>query len=245
MYMTYGYGIALFTTLIAGLIIYKNYIKNWLSLKFLIPVFLTNLLGLFLSYARGGILGFILAFPFFFFKKNPKKFFVIFLIINSLFGLLVFSVPSLKETFLSKSRSTSNMQRIAFYKTAIKAFKEKPILGWGYKNYEPNVKKLKLKYDIEFPEYGADAHNIFLEILASMGLVGFVAFLFFLGSWIKDAYSSKEIIHKIGFPFIMALLISGQVQNTFGDGENLFLIMLIWILMECLPKAEKKDNANA
>jgi O-antigen ligase len=245
MYMTYGYGISLFTILASGLVIYRNQLRNWLSLKFLLPVVVVNFVGLVLSYARGGMLGFVLGLPFFFFKSNPKRFLSIFFVVNALFAILVFSTPSLKETFLSKSRNTSNIQRIAFYKTAIKAFQEKPVLGWGYKNYEPNVKKLKTKYNIAFPEYGADAHNIFLEVLASMGLVGMAAFLFFLGSWIKEAYMNDGIIHKIGFPFLMTLIISGQVQNTFGDGENLFLIMLIWILMECLPKPQRRTTTDA
>lgn len=245
MYMTYGYGISLFTILASGLIIYSKQIKSWFSLKFLLPVALINFLGLILSYARGGILGFVLGLPFFFFKRNPKRFVAIFLVVNSLFAIFVISTPSLKETFLSKSRSVSNMQRLGFYQTAIKAFQERPVTGWGYKNYEPNVKKLKVKYKIPYAYYGADAHNIFLEVLASMGLVGMAAFLFFLASWIREAYINEGIIHKIGFPFIMSLLISGQVQNTFGDGENLFLIMLIWILMETLPTNFKRNASHA
>lgn len=245
MYMTYGYGMALFTILASGLIIYRDQLRSWFSLKLLIPVVVINIIGLVLSYARGGMLGFVLGLPFYFFKRNPKRFVGIFILVNTLFAALVIFTPSLKETFLSKSRNVSNIQRIGFYQTAIKAFQEKPVLGWGYKNYEPNVKKLKVKYNIPFPQYGADAHNIFLEVLASMGFLGLAAFLFFLGSWIKEAYTNDGIIHKIGFPFMITLLVSGQVQNTFGDGENLFLIMLIWILMECLPKTERRTIKNA
>ncbi|MFT6069612.1 MAG: O-antigen ligase [Bacteriovoracaceae bacterium] len=245
MYMTYGYGMALFTILASGLLIYLKELKEWFSFKFLLPVVVVNFLGLVLSYARGGMLGFVLGLPFFFLKKNPKKFLSIFFAVNGLFVILVFSTPSLKETFLSKSRSVSNTQRIGFYRTALNAFQERPLLGWGYKNYEPNVKKLKVKYDIPFPNYGADAHNIFLEVLASMGFIGFSAFLFFLITWLREAYINDGIIHKVSFPFLMTLIISGQVQNTFGDGENLFLIMIVWTLMESLPISVKKVPSNA
>ncbi len=245
MYMTYGYGMAFFTILASGLIIYRDQLKGWFSLRFLLPVVIINFVGLILSYARGGMLGFILGLPFFFFKKYPKKFLTIFIGINALFAVLVISTPSLKETFLSKSRSVSNIQRIAFYHTSIKAFQEKPILGWGYKNYEPNVTRLKVKYNIPYPKFGADAHNIFLEVLASMGLLGISAFLFFLISWAREAYLNEGLIHKIGFPFLVTLVVSGQVQNTFGDGENLFFIMLIWILMEVLPKPTQKVQTDA
>ncbi|MBK26483.1 MAG: hypothetical protein CME70_20960 [Halobacteriovorax sp.] len=239
MYMTYGYGISLFMVLSMGSIIYIKRIKEFVSPLLLIPVWIINLAGLILSYARGGWLGFFFGIPFFALKKNPKKFCLsVLFILISLVGAIAIS-PTLQTKFLT-SREGSNNQRIAFYKTAIKAFQEKPIIGWGYKNYEPNVKALKKKYNIAYAHFGADAHNIFLEVMASTGIIGLFCFLYFLIVWGYEAYSGFTLVHLLSFPFIVSICISGMVQNIFGDGENLFFIMLVWSLLGAAPKERRQ-----
>jgi len=230
MYMTYGYGISLSCVLIAGLLFYKDKTKELISPVFLVVVLLINFIGLYLSYTRGGLIGFFAAIPFLFFKQN-KKYFSYILI--SGFILLVSSilfVPKVKQMFTE--RSGSNDQRIAFYETAYKAFKEKPVLGWGYRNFEPNVKPLKKKYNIAHPEFGGHAHNNLLEHLASTGVLGFIAILGFFISWLIETFKRKDILGQISFVFFISFFTSGLFQYSFGDGENLFLIMGIWMLTQ-------------
>lgn len=231
MYMSYGYGIAFFMIIISGLLLYSRKVFSPVALGF---SWLVNFAGMILSYARGGWLGFFLAAPFFFFKKSPKKFLVGSTLIILTVGSTIYFTPSLHHRFI-EARQDSNNQRLAFFETAYVAFKERPIFGWGYKNFEPNVKELKKKYKIAYPDYGADAHNILLEVLASTGIVGFICFMYFLLAWLIEAYKGSSIIHKISFPFVVSVGISGQVQNVFGDGENLFLIMLIWSILAAFP----------
>ena len=77
MYMTYSYGIALVLTILSGFILKRQLIQKILSIKILIPCFLINLIGFALSYARGAYIGYFGSIPFFFFKKDKKRFFTI------------------------------------------------------------------------------------------------------------------------------------------------------------------------
>lgn len=244
MYMTYGYGISLFMVLMTGSLVYLKDFKRFVPAYLFVPIWLINFIGLFTSYARGGILSFLISIPFYALKKLSKKIVLCFLAIFIVLGSIVALTPSLNDKMF-KWRGVSNMQRLAFYETSLKAFSERPILGWGYKNYEPNVKLLKKKYDIAYPEYGADAHNIFLEVLASTGIVGLFAFLYFFFAWLKEAFSHNSLLHNLSFPFVISLGVSGMVQNIFGDGENLFLIMLMWSILAAYPKEMNlKGGAN-
>ena len=240
MYMTYGYGISLFMVFMTGVALawrksekLQSLIPLWL-LSFTIAV---NGLGLVLSYARGAWLGYVLAVPFFFFKEHKKRFLAISAGLAVILGASVFAVPKVHEMFFN--RAGSNQERLSFFEAAFEGFKERPVFGWGYRNFEPNVKDIKARHNIAYPEFGSHAHNNYLEHLASTGLVGFIAVVFFSLAWILESYQ----IAPLFFPLALSFFISGQVQYTFGDGENLFLLMgllMIPYVRDCL-KLEAKQ----
>jgi len=87
--------------------------------------------------------------------------------------------------------------RIWSYKTAINAWKEKPIFGWGLENYKWGFLKHFIPdmvnnnpNDITFDR----VHNMPLEILATTGIVGFVAYTYF--SILFLLLSKKKLIEK-------------------------------------------------
>jgi O-antigen ligase len=228
MYMTYGYGISLFVILNIGLLYYREKVKEYLPAWLIVTSLVINSLGLYFSYARGGLLAIFVAIPFFFLKDNLKRFLLIFLSGGLLLGASIFFIPKMNSMFLK--RGGSNDQRISFYKTAFEAFKEKPVVGYGYRNFEPNVPRLKKKYNISFPSYGGHAHNNFLEHLASTGIIGAIFFLLFHIFWFLEIYKRNDVMAAITLPFIVNFTFSGLFQYTFGDGENLFLILGIYAL---------------
>ncbi|MCP4914356.1 MAG: O-antigen ligase family protein [Oligoflexia bacterium] len=235
MYMTYGYGISLFSVLVWSLILSKHYIVNkyalWTSA-------LLGLIGTIFSYARGGWIGLAAGIGAFLFKKNIKMAIIACVIGVATFGIAIKYNDKVNDMFLK--RSGSNQQRIAFYQAAWYAFKEKPVFGWGYRNFEPNVSKIKKQYSIPYESYGGHAHNNLLEHLASTGFIGFIVTLLFFGSWLFEMYRRFDLIGWIGFPFVSSFIISGQFQYTFGDGENLFLIMGFWMITQL--KLSGKSN---
>ena len=228
MYMTYGYGIALFMVLLTGAILYRDKFQHYISTKLLWFAWAVNLLGLYFSFTRGGWLSFLCALPFFFFKENKRRFLsaigIGFLLLTTIFSLS----SSARKMFLK--REGSNNQRVAFFQTALRAFQEKPILGWGYKNFEPNVLKIKKKYNIRSQKRSGHAHNNFLEHLASTGILGLTALVLWSLYWLLESFKRKDLISSLSFPFIICFFIGGLTQYTFGDSENLFLILNVWAL---------------
>lgn len=238
MYMTYGYGISLFMVLISGVAIAwkkSEFYKKMFPLWLLIPAFVINGLGLYLSYTRGAWLGYLMAMPFFFFKEHKKAFLAICGVIAIIGSVSVFTIPSVKKTFFD--RENSNDQRLAFFETAYRAFGEKPVFGWGYRNFEPNVPEIKVRHNIAFPEVGGHAHNNYLEHLATTGAFGFMALLFFSLAWILESY----LYWPLMFPVAISFFVSGQVQYTFGDGENLFFLLPL-ILVHFVVNQKKGVN---
>lgn len=223
MYMTYGYGVSLFMVLATGLLIYRDRFKGYFTPWLLYISFSVNLLGLFYSFARGGWLGFLLGVPFLFLKEHTKKFLIGVLGVALLGGGVFLGSQKVRDTFLN--RQGSNEQRIHFFQTAYAAFKEKPILGFGYRNFEANSKEIKKRHNIGSQHFAGHAHNNALEHLASTGLLGLIAFCVFALLWLKEAYEEPIL-----FAFVMSFLISGLFQYTFGDGENLFLIFSVFSL---------------
>ena len=222
MYMTYGYGISLFMILVSGMIVQYRKIKHLVPMWFLSLVWLINFAGLIFSFARGAWLGFILALPFLFFKKHKKGFLITGLCGVVLLGSAFLGSEKVRNVFTK--RQGSNEQRIAFYHTAYMAFKEKPVFGWGYRNFEANSKQIKIRHKLKHQHFGGHAHNNLLEHLASTGGLGFLVTLAFMLLWMVRTYYQSETL----FAFTVSFFISGMVQYTFGDGENLFLIMAIF-----------------
>lgn len=224
MYMTYGYGISLYSVLLLSLFFAK---QSFVSKVTLIPHFILGFAGTIFSYARGGWIGFLVGAAGFFMKKNLKA--AILIVVLGVSSVIIAFYSSASVRHMITQRAASNAQRMAFFETAIIAFKEKPVFGWGYRNFEPNVKKIKKENNIAFPYFGGHAHNNLLEHLASTGAVGFIATLCFFLAWLRESFLRKDVIGYLVFPFALSFLASGMFQYTFGDGENLFLIMTVWM----------------
>lgn len=240
MCMTYAYGMGFVLVLSAGLILYYKKIQSYISLPWLLIATVINTVGFLLSAARGAILGVILALPLIFWEKGKRWVFAVYAIGCFCLILSIFVTDVGNKVFLQ--RQDSNSERLSIFKAALYATKENPVLGIGYKNFEANSQKIKLRYAIEQPKFAGNAHNNFLEYLAATGLAGFLAFTTFLLLWFKEMYFRKDYIGYIGMAFIGYLVTSGMVQYTFGDGENAFVIMTGYTFSLVIRKDLNKEN---
>ena len=71
------------------------------------------------------------------------------------------SAPIIK--FIERQGGDQTSGRITLYINALEMFKQKPILGWGSGVFA-NL-------------YGIGTHNIYLQLLAENGLIGFILFV--------------------------------------------------------------------
>lgn len=230
MLMNYAHNLALFQIIVCGLIIYRNEVKKYINLNLVYFVFIINLLGLYTTYTRGAILAFLIGVPFFLFKKHKKGFIII-----SIF-LIFLGLGAYKFAGKSFIRPDSDIERTSQWKAAIKGFKERPVLGLGYLNFEKLSYSLKDKYKIEAPHFGGHAHSNYFEMLASTGLVGFIFFMLWLFFWFAEMLRRDDLVGKIGLAFIIVFVVGGLTQATFVLGANLFFIMPVYALTQINSK---------
>ncbi len=236
-YMTYGYGLSMALVLMIGARIYYKNLQSYLPPAMVLNgVILINVVGLFLSYTRGAWLGLLIGAPLILFPKSPKRFLIFTAVGACALALTLALSSSFRQKLLDRDRS--NSERLSFFTTAVYAAKEKPLLGWGYKNFEPQVIRLKTKYKLDHPERGGHGHSNYFEHLGSTGFLGLGFLLLFFGLWLFEAFKSNPIV----FGFIGNVMVSGHFQYTLGDGENTMVIFMVYALFIAYEAKNKKRN---
>ena len=162
--------------------------KRWLfySLAFL---FFATLL---FTKSRSGLLGFVaadLVFWALIFWKHKKKYLKNFIILNSLFLILIviFGIPwttiqsnKAQEPALESGGTESGQIRKIVWRGAIDIWKAHPLFGTGvetfaysYYQFRPQEHNLVSEWDFLYNK----AHNEYLNYLATTGIIGLVAYL--------------------------------------------------------------------
>lgn len=146
-------------------------------------------------------------------------------------------VPLLNRLALSavsNVKDPSTATRLITWDIAWKSFKEKPVFGWGSDHF---ITAYERHYNPEFATYGETwidrAHNQFLDMLVSRGVVGLglwlvlLAFLFLLPP--KDFYGKK---------FWWAILTAYIAQSIFIFDSILSYLMVASFIAFWLSKKE-------
>jgi O-antigen ligase len=239
MYMSYAYGIQFIVVVLAGIGIFYKKFKDFVNIKLLVIAFVINFIGLYMSYTRGAMVGFLLSIPFLFIRRNIKRFAIISLGVILITMPIIYFVPKLNDTFLN--RPGSNDQRLSLFQAAIKGFGESPIIGLGYKNFESQSRRIKYQYNLAHGNISGHAHNNFLEAMASTGMLGVLFFGLFIIFWFKESWSLTEGLGDVSLSVVVAFFVSGMVQYTFGDGENLFVFLFLYLLSQVFGQQSQKQ----
>lgn len=241
MAITYGYGIQFACILFCGLLLYRDRLQQFFNTKILVIATLISLAGLYYSYTRGAIIGFLIALPFLFYRKSKKAFVAVMitgvLVISLAVAAIVAGKAGSGRLFQSLT-SDSNMIRISQYRAAWHGFLENPLTGLGYRNFEAHSVLLKTKYNLGFLDFQGHAHNNFIEVLAGTGIFGFISVLIFALFWFVESFRRKDEVGLIMPAIVVAFVISGQFQNTMMDAENMYVLMALYAFSQIRPKRE-------
>lgn len=150
-----------------------------------------------------------------------------------------YSIQFIQESTGSRSLLITN---------AIKGIEERPILGWGPENFESAYYFYYDPVTIKFSDYETrqdHPHNLVLDILVSIGLVGFLAYalVFFFG-W-RSALKRQDEDKFVGLALVLAL-VGHLATNTFifettTSYVNLF-VMLALLAVFIAPKVEGGED---
>ncbi|UCH64403.1 MAG: O-antigen ligase family protein [Ignavibacterium sp.] len=128
----------------------------------------------------------------------------------------------------------NNLVRFALWRAGWEIFKDYPIFGVGDIDLGLLYKKYKRYFDKELHGH---LHNNYIHILATLGLFGFIAFMFLLikifminnkiYSGVKDIPSASSFaLGTIGV--FISFLVSGLVEWNYGDHE---IITMLWFIL--------------
>lgn len=219
MLMNYAHNLSYFLIIIFGFLIYRKKVKKFININFAVAIFIINAIGLYFTYTRGAWLGFLIAIPFYFYKEHKKVFVGIFA------SLIITGVAAYYVAGANVIRPQSEIERISQWQASVKAFQERPILGFGYLNFEHHSGLLKERYNLPAQNFVSHAHNNFFEMLASTGILGLIAFILWICLWFKEMNDRSDVLSKIGLAFIVVFVIGGLTQSTISLGINLFFII--------------------
>lgn len=157
--------------------------KKWKRYLF-VSMFFLMIYATFISYSRASwlagilILGaLVLVYP---------KFMGKFLLIAALLGILLGSVllstsgfQTAASRLYSDESEQSALSRLPVYVAAVRMFQEKPIMGWGYDNFDRYDRRYQSRFGqlVNPDEKDHTSHNVYLTMLAEQGLLGITSYL--------------------------------------------------------------------
>lgn len=132
----------------------------------------------------------------------------------------------------------STKDRIQFTYRAIEVFKEHPLIGVGIDNFRL------------FNSNNYYAHNNFVEILADLGVIGFIAYYWFFVYLILSIFKLEKNRNKIFLLTIVVLILFMDVANVSycTDSIQLFIAISYGVLIidkkQCINAFLGEENYN-
>lgn len=142
---------------------------------------------------------------------------------------------------LFKDTSITKNQYFAMYYTSYNIWKDNIFFGVGGQMYREECKKTKYEYDNEYSKIRCNTHphNIYLQILAELGLVGFTLFILVIYKVIySNLLNKRKNIIKIFLILFIVFLIPLPSGNIFSS----WLGSIFWLTLGFLLNDEKPKS---
>jgi len=203
----------------------KRFAKQLRHPVFLILVLLGTLIAIVLTYSRSAYLMLVVGLvTFFLFKKPSKKIILYSLIFISVSFISFFSLTKYSEgTNLFRINSTK--ARITTSQNALIIFEKNPLLGVGFNAYRYAQERYGFtKQNDTIADHGAaGADNSFLFVLATTGIIGFLAYA---NLWGKIFVLNKKralVISSMTALFFDAFFINSLFYP--------FIVVWMWVII--------------
>ena len=200
-------------------------------------------LALLLTFTRSAWVGWVVATTILLISKRPRMlifaapavvFFITFMPLP-LFGRLVSSFDT---------RQSSNLDRIRMIQAGVEMIKDYPLLGVGPANVK-EVYPLYRKPDA--PRFRIPhLHNNLVQLWAERGVLAIVAYLIFLGLFLRECArawnSPASRFAEIGVAVTFGLAAAGLFEFNFGDTEVFWILLDICALVVACTEQARLSN---
>ncbi len=194
-----------------------------------------------------------LFFIFLFLIINFKKKVIIYSTLTILFSLSVIyyandRVQQRVDDFSTNVLNFKSSDHGKLFGTSIKLWKERPITGYGIKNYRVICENNKENISPKNINYlcSTHPHNTNLEILVETGLIGIIVFYFFLINIVVFVSKNKKYLDKYSKSFIfgsmfIVLIYFWPIRST-GSFFSTFNSIFFWYNLGILLLITKKNH---
>lgn len=163
-----------------------------------------------------GIGGLMVLIYIMFWIKGKKKIYIFsgFVVLGIIALLIVLNTPSLNTLvmrFLLYSNDDTGNGRIYLWDIAIKMFNEKPLLGYGYGSYNTYASDVGVILSAD-RTWDSQAHNIYYQLLAEVGILGVITFMFIAITSLVNFIKLYLIRNNINNNDLMLLFLGGNLQ---------------------------------
>ena len=129
-------------------------------------------------------------------------------------------------------REASASFRLSTWQQGLELFRSSPVLGVGFNTYKYALREYQLVDQQFLYSRGATSNDSsLLFVLATTGLIGFVAFLNFLYRMILENRSN----------LILTAGLVGLIVHSFFANSLFYPFILLWLLLVCLSKTTKNS----
>jgi O-antigen ligase len=210
--------------------------------KLFVFVFLLSVYSVFATFSRAawlaGILtamGVIYLYPKFMFRLAIIGIPVVLVLFGA---ILTDQTEWAKQRLYSREAERSAYTRLAVNQAAYLMFQEKPLIGWGYGNFDFFDRRYQWRVP-GFPANNKDlsSHNLYLTILAEQGITGL---LLYLGPMLWLLLLSIKTLPKLpdhgvwGKKLLIVLwlvIISHMIVNNFSNMKVVFGLGMWWLTL--------------
>ena len=199
---------------------------------FLFFVLGLTLIAIFLTFSRAALLGLIAGSVVFLFLIKKKKLLFVLLAVMAVF--VAIASPQFYDENMNLFRTASSNARLANYATALKFIHDRPLLGVGFNSYRYAKESYGYKTNWTLAPSHADAgvDNSFLFVLATTGIIGFIAYCGLLITILKRAYylyrKKNNILSVVVISSIAALCVNALFINSLFFPP---LMLWMWVLV--------------
>lgn len=258
--MTFAYSLQFSVVALAAFFIAPRVWKAMTRVPWWIAVamLLLGAVALYFTYTRGAMLGAVAGVAMLAMRRSWKLGALVAMI--GIAGVTLLALKAGRDGGEKRDRGSRYLQtdsdiRLGQWRAASLSFLERPVLGWGYRNFELQSAALKERYGFEkdvvrkrgqarqVTYFQGHAHNNILESFASMGVVGGLAFLAFVLLWLREAWRSRYGLFLA--PPVVAFLVSGMFENTFFDSEVLNCLLLLYLVTQWVRVEEGEGRFTA
>lgn len=251
-YYAHGNAMLLVFLLNLFLFLYKKISRSW---NIMILVSLTLMvISIYFTYTRGIWISLFLSTVLMgLVTRNIKKVVAIFSLTFAAVLILFLTSQQFKDRLHHSLSAKANHERVDLFNVNVQMWKEYPLLGIGYGE---NIRRNREYWDR--PEWNrpaeyitSHAHNQYLNVLSTTGILGFIFFMSFISFFLRKNYlmfkaeSAKNTVSTryillhgclwMQFEFLLACL----TDVSFEYAKIRILLVLTWALVMALDKPPK------